>query len=240
MILPIRLFRSEDVAAIAAHEELVLKVSLEVAREVLAMFGETRRMTDAAIFERAALGYARPLALVMKHIDFGWKKGRAERIKGTLLEGAADLATKGSAFLPPALELACASSYCIAYPGGVDLYEILPDIYVRPSLRGDAAGFARTVDNMDMYWNDACEGIRRVNLIGQLQNEKERRDPHDVVLPRLLAEEKDPLCSHYHRRARRLNIEWRRKEGDPSPSWVRLARYWAYCRAAVQIPEIKS
>ena len=244
MILPLRLFSSSDTAAIAAHEESVLKFCKDVALEVLPMFGEGRRMVDVVMFERAALGYARPLALVLKHVDFIKNEDRLTTVKRALLRGASDLATKQSSFTPPALDLVVASSYTLAYPGGVDLYKELPDIYIRPSLRGDAAGFTRTIENMDMYWNDSMEGVRRLDLIGAL--EKSKVESERTYSAKLLAESKakdgkgNYLDAHYYRRLLVTNsVEWRREQGDLSPKWVRICSYWSAARGAVQIPETK-
>ena len=249
MILPIELFTKDRTAppeerkavnaAIEAHDDKVLEVCKQAASEILPMFGEGRRMTSAGLIERATLGYARPLALVLRHVDFLKDEDRAKRVKKALLRGAADLSTKDSAFTPPALELVVASSYCLAYPGGVDLFAELPDIYARPSRRGDAAGFTRIVENMDMYWNDALEGLRRAELLGAFENGTASVQPSDAVLAELRLDVKDPSMSHYRRVLSKLGLEWRREEGDKSPKWERICRYWTEARGAVQIPEIK-
>jgi hypothetical protein len=239
VILPFSLFRSNNMDAIEAHDKRVLEFSIEVAREILPMFGEGRRMSDGAVFERAVLGYARPLALVMRHIDFTLKGNRAARTKGLLLTGASDLSTRNSAFVPPALELACASSVCIAYPGGVDLHNMLPDIYVRPSIAGDGSRFRNIVELMDMYWNDTVESVSRSDLLGKMENEG-RDGPGDRALMNdIRLDETDPTRSHYRRCAARLNREWRREEGDNSPKWAALCRYWIAARSAVKFPETR-
>ena len=248
MILPFRLFHRNRAAAsdewrglaaeIEVHEERVLEVCKAVASDVLPMFGENKRMTDTGLFNRAVLGYARPLAAVLRHVDFSTDKERAARVSRALLVGATDLATKQCSFTPPALELVIASSYNLAYPGGVDLFQILPDIYIRPSLRGDAAGFARTVDNMDLYWNDALEGLRLSDLLRSLENGTSNSSPGPEFIQQLKDDRADPCLSHYRRQMTKRAEEWRREEGDKSPKWSRLCRYWMEARGSVRIPAI--
>jgi len=247
VILPMLLFESRDLDAIAVHEAEVRRFCVEVALEIMPAFGDGRRITHADQLERAAAGYALGLSQVLKHVNLSpTQVKRRERIKGMLLRGAGELATKKPAFTPGALELVIASSYTLAYPGGVDLYSILPDIYVRPSLRGDAAGFARTVDNMDMYWNDSLEALRRAELLGQLENGTAglnsaggRITPSEAVLKDLKEDLTDPGKSHYRRLLVKQCQEWERKEGSEGRSWPNFSRYWAAARGAVQIPEIK-
>lgn len=239
MILPMELFHNPDDGDLKKHNETLKKFCEEVAKEILPAFSDGRRL-HVDQMDRAASGYALGLAQVLKHVHLVGQKKRRDRVKALLMEGAGVLAAKSGVFTPSALELVIASSYCLAYPGGVDIYATLPDCYVYPGLRGDPAGFARTVDNMEMYWNDALEGIRRADLLAALELAGEKRRQIDTTyMERLKVEATSKEYSHYRRLLVKRNAEWRRAEGDQSQTWSRFARYWMAARGAVQIPEIK-
>jgi len=234
VILPIRLYRSSDMAAIAAHDDLIQEFCKEVALEILPVFGEGRRMTDSVIANRAAGGYAVSLAIALRHVDLLDMGARRKRVKQMLFRGAGDIAMERPAFLPSALDLVVRAGFILAYPGGIDLHTELPDIYVWPSLRGDAAGFARVVDNMDGYWNDTQEGICRAELLGQLENKKNRTETESTYPESL----RNPPPYYNHKSVQKWQ-QYVRAEGDKSPSWNKLAGYWEAARSAVKFPEIK-
>ena len=234
MILPMRLFRSKDMAAIAAHDDLNLEFCIEVAKEIFPIFGEGRRITDLHAITRAATGWARPLSNALRHVDLKDNSVRRKKVKSMLLTGAADIAMDRPAFLPGALDLVTNSGFILAYPGALDLYSMLRDIYIWPSLRGDAAAFARVVGNMDGYWTDTQEGICRAQLLGEMENRSTRTKTEEDYMESL----RHPP-QYYNSKAVHLWQDYVREEGDKSPSWNNLAGYWEAARSHVKFPETK-
>lgn len=209
------------------NDKAVLQLSTEIANAVVG----ASPFVSAARVESITTGYARALAVLLRHLRVGpmyeTSGDRWEQVHDTVLEAHSRFwVAPGEKDLPPPLHLLVRSHYAYVFPGGEELqwYFQLTKFVFRPF--GSLGEFEFSCSLFDRWWNKTNE---RIAWEIKKATPPDKLSQADRIALEVMTEPEETQGAR----------EWRSLAATPEgvKKWDDMSRWISACRA--KVPTIK-